>query len=150
DLAERFADGKASAHELAAARFARRNVGFPPAWTVCWPPDADALQMTLRALSFLETVPDKVGEEHARTQLLGDVAGHLLRPRLRLDPAWLAWEDGTVGRLARVVYDERRFDLLPILADALLDAGCSEPALVDHLRSPVQHVCGCWALDLIL
>src|SRR5262249_21785570 len=100
DLAERFADGKGTAHERAAARFARRNVGFPRGWTVCWPPDADPLQMTSRALSFLETGRDRVGEEHERTQLLEDVAGHLLRPRLKVEPAWLAWEDGTVGRLA--------------------------------------------------
>jgi hypothetical protein len=78
------------------------------------------------------------------------VAGRLLRPRLRPEPACLLWQDATVPRLARALYDEGRFDQLPILADALWDAGCSEPGLPEHLRSPGPHVCGCWALDLIL
>lgn len=150
DLAERFADGRADAYELATARYGRRNVGFPPAWTVCWPPDRDALQMTTRALSILESVRDDVREEQARIDLFDDVSGHLLRPRLKLDPAWLAWQDCTVPRVARALYDERRFDQLPILADALMDAGCTEQSIMDHLVSSGSHVRGCWAMDLIL
>ena len=52
--------------------------------------------------------------------------------------------------LARSVYDDRRFDELPILADALEEAGCTDPALLEHLRRPGPHVRGCWALDLVL
>jgi hypothetical protein len=48
------------------------------------------------------------------------------------------------------LYDERRFDQLPILADALQDAGCHDAGLLEHLTSPGPHVRGCWAVDLIL
>jgi hypothetical protein len=52
--------------------------------------------------------------------------------------------------LAQAIYDERAFDRLPILADALLDAGCDNEELLAHLRSEGPHVRGCWAVDLIL
>jgi hypothetical protein len=150
DLAERFADGRAEAHELAAVRYGRRNMRGPPAWAVCWPPDADPLQMTQRALSCLEGNRIRVGDDRTWTDILEDIAGHLLRPCVRLDPAWLAWGDGTVGRLARVLYEERDFERLPILADALDDAGCTDAGLLDHLRNGGTHVLGCWAVDEVL
>jgi hypothetical protein len=52
--------------------------------------------------------------------------------------------------MADTIYEERAFDCLPILADALEDAGCTSNALLGHLRSPGPHVRGCWALDLVL
>jgi hypothetical protein len=48
------------------------------------------------------------------------------------------------------MYEERAFDRLPILADALEEAGCAEADLLAHLRGPAPHVRGCWALDLLL
>lgn len=44
----------------------------------------------------------------------------------RIDTAWLAWSDGTVSKLARVIYEERRYEDMPILADALEEAGCPQ------------------------
>ena len=67
-----------------------------------------------------------------------------------VDPAWLAWNNGTVPKLAQVIYEERRFADLPILADALEEAGCSDAGILDHFRRAGEHVRGCWALDLIL
>jgi hypothetical protein len=67
-----------------------------------------------------------------------------------LDPAWLAWNDGTVVRLAQAIYDGRAFDRLPVLADALEDAGCTDAGILGHLRGPGPHVRGCWAVDLLL
>jgi hypothetical protein len=55
----------------------------------------------------------------------------------------------TAGQLARVIYDEGIFDDLPILADAVEEAGAPEE-LVAHLRAPGPHFRGCWALDLCL
>src|SRR5262249_47479988 len=55
-----------------------------------------------------------------------------------------------VTGLAEAIYRQRDFTGLPILADALEDAGCADSALLSHLRSPVPHVRGCWALDLVL
>jgi hypothetical protein len=81
---------------------------------------------------------------------LRDLFGDLVRPALRVDPAWLAWNGRTAPRLAEAVYDERAFDRLPILGDALEDAGCADPELLAHCRGPGPHVRGCWVIDLLL
>jgi hypothetical protein len=60
------------------------------------------------------------------------------------------WDDRTVAGLAQVIYEEQAFDRLPILADALEDAGCTEADLLGHLRGPGLHVRGCFGLDLVL
>jgi hypothetical protein len=83
-------------------------------------------------------------------QLLREFVGNPFRPPSRLNPAWLAWEAGAVPKLAAAIYEERAFDRLPILADALEEAGCAEADLLAHLRGPGPHVRGCWALDLPL
>jgi hypothetical protein len=51
--------------------------------------------------------------------------------------------------LARVVYEERALELVPVLADALEEAG-AEARLLEHLRRGGPHVRGCWAVDLVL
>jgi hypothetical protein len=66
------------------------------------------------------------------------------------DPAWLAWNGGTVGRLAADIDDSHDFGRLPLLADALEDAGCNDAELLGHLRLPGPHVRGCRALGLLL
>jgi len=67
-----------------------------------------------------------------------------------LDPAWLAWNDGTVRRVAAAIYGQRAFARLPVLADALEEAGCNNADMVTHCRGPGPHVRGCWVLDLLL
>jgi hypothetical protein len=64
--------------------------------------------------------------------------------------AVLAWNDGTVRKIAEGIYAERAFDRLPILADALLDAGCDNEELIAHCRGAGPHVRGCWVVDTIL
>jgi hypothetical protein len=61
-----------------------------------------------------------------------------------------AWLTRTVVSLAGAVYEERAFDRLPILADALEDAGCTDQAILNHSRGPGPHVRGCWVVDLLL
>jgi hypothetical protein len=78
--------------------------------------------------------------------LVHDVAGNPFRPATT-DPSWLT---STVVALARGIDDERAFDRLPILADALQDAGCDHPDILTHCRSDGPHVRGCWVVDLIL
>jgi len=56
----------------------------------------------------------------------------------------------TVTNLAREIYEGRYFDRLPILADALEDAGCTDADILNHCRQPGEHVRGCWVIDLIL
>lgn len=61
------------------------------------------------------------------------------------------WRTSDVMLLATGTYGERAFDRMPILADALQDAGCDSDSLLNHLRdSSATHVRGCWALDLVL
>jgi hypothetical protein len=78
-----------------------------------------------------------------------DIFGNPFRP-VAVDPTWLTWNCDTVVKLAQGIYDDRRFEDLPILADALEEAGCQAQSILDHLRSPGPHVRGCWPLDLIL
>jgi hypothetical protein len=82
--------------------------------------------------------------------LLREIVGNPFRSPSIIDPFWLAWNDGTVPKIAQGIYNERAFDRLPVLADALLDAGCTDPDLLDHLRGPGPHVRGCHVLDLLL
>jgi hypothetical protein len=55
-----------------------------------------------------------------------------------------------VVTLAQAIYDDRAFDRLPLLADALEEAGCDNQEILDHCRSNNEHVRGCWVVDLIL
>jgi hypothetical protein len=87
----------------------------------------------------------------SQADLLRDLFGPApFRPLPRLNPAWLAWEGGTVRKLAAAIYEDRTFDRLPVLADALEEPGCDAAELLAHLRGPGPHVRGCWALDLLL
>jgi hypothetical protein len=52
--------------------------------------------------------------------------------------------------MTQSIYDERAFDRLPLLADALEDAGCGDAAILSHCREPSEHVRGCWVVDLLL
>ena len=60
------------------------------------------------------------------------------------------WRMPQVLALARAMYEDRRFDDMPLLADALEEAGCTEEAILKHCREPGEHVRGCWVVDLIL
>ena len=64
--------------------------------------------------------------------------------------SWLAWNDGAIRKMAQVIYDDRAFDRLPLLADALDDAGCTDAAILGHCRGGGEHVRGCWVVDLLL
>jgi hypothetical protein len=61
-----------------------------------------------------------------------------------------ALRDSTVPRIAQTIYNDRRFQDLPILADALEEAGCTDSEILGHCRGPGEHARGCWVLDLIL
>ncbi len=78
--------------------------------------------------------------------LVRDVAGNPYRP-VTFAPEWRT--STTVG-VADAIYAGRAFCDLPILADALQDAGCDSADVLDHLRGPGPHARGCWALDLVL
>ena len=60
------------------------------------------------------------------------------------------WRTSTAFALAQQMYDSRDFSAMPILADALEDAGCDNADILDHCRGPGPHVRGCWVVDLVL
>jgi hypothetical protein len=60
------------------------------------------------------------------------------------------WRTSTAIALAQQMYDSRDFSAMPILADALQDAGCDSADILDHCRGAGPHVRGCWVVDLVL
>lgn len=102
------------------------------------------------ALSHSSTNPDSaVAVSTEQSELLREVMGDPFRP-VKVEPSWLAWNDGTVPRIAQAIYEERRFHDLPILADALEEANCTSEAMLAHCRAGREHVRGCWVLDALL
>jgi hypothetical protein len=60
------------------------------------------------------------------------------------------WRTDTAVVLARQMYESREFGAMPILADALQDAGCANEDVLAHCRGPGPHVRGCWVVDGVL
>jgi len=79
----------------------------------------------------------------------GGVPGYRRQPipPVPADPRWLT---STAIALADAIYAERAFDRLPILADALEDAGCDSADPLAHCRGDGPHVRGCWVVDFVL
>jgi hypothetical protein len=67
-----------------------------------------------------------------------------------VDPSWLTWNGGTVIQLAQAIHADHAFDRLPILADALEDAGCQDAEILHHCRQPSSHGKRCWVVDAVL
>jgi hypothetical protein len=66
------------------------------------------------------------------------------------NPDWLTANNRAAWNLARTIYAEQEFDRLPILGDALEDAGCTDDSILSHCRGAGPHVRGCWVIDLLL
>jgi hypothetical protein len=81
--------------------------------------------------------------------LIREVFGNPFRPA-SLDPVWLAWHGGLLVSMARRMYESRDFTDMPVLADAVEEAGCTDADILGHLRGPGPHVRGCWPIDLCL
>lgn len=89
-------------------------------------------------------------EKAAHCRLLRCVFGPLPFRDPPRNPAWLEWNDAAVLRLARTIHADQLFDQLPVLADALEDAGCDDSELLGHCREETLHARGCWVLALLL
>jgi hypothetical protein len=157
-VAEQFADGLVTTVEVDAARVAVQPKvayfvdmdGFAAAATAAalWP-DAWAGAEHAVGIAICEFHEGTLGYEGAwrdSAYLLRDLFGNPFRP-VTADPAWLT---PTVTSLAQAIYDDRAFDRLPVLGDALEDAGCTNADLLAHCRSRQEHARGCWAVDLVL
>jgi hypothetical protein len=172
EVAEAFADGLAGVEELAQAREPALALGLAEGEilgrTRSDMPEWAALRDSWRAAHAAACaagedfgVPgnachyaaqDGKGrdtEDAGQAKLLREILGNPLR-QVVVDPVWLHRNNGTVRKLAQAIYDERAFERMPILADALEDAGCSSEEVLGHCREPGQHVPGCWLLDLVL
>jgi hypothetical protein len=167
-VAEAFADGLADRMELEAAAIdaavdtgSRDAPEYPEritAWVVC-AEDAllaaeDASEWATRAIAkHAERTSAWQGalaaEQAAHAELLRDTLGNPF-VSVTANASWLAWNNSTVTNLAQAIYADRAFDRLPILADALEDAGCNQQDILNHLRGGGEHCRGCWALDLVL
>jgi hypothetical protein len=171
EVAQRYADGQASDGELRAAGQVMSSVARVwgdasspqahaseviggaawattrvPAWHAAWDAAMDA-RMAARDFS---PGGDYERERAWQAGLLRDLFGTPYRP-VRIDPAWLAYEAGAVVKVARVIYDEGRFGDLPILADALEEAGCADADVLSHCRARgAPHYRGCWVVDAVL
>jgi len=95
------------------------------------------------SFSYMTFGPDTKARQLA---VIRDILGNPFCP-ITLDSEWLTL---TVLRLANHIYDNRDFSTMPILADALQDAGCDNEDILNHCRQPGEHVRGCWVVDLVL
>jgi hypothetical protein len=169
---EKFADDDISADELHDLQQAVEVVGYPPREGSLPSAAFDSLPLRLaRAASLIARFDDswpyvndlwevlhqigvynpetteELANANATATLLRDIFGNPFRPVL-LDRSWLTSD---VVTLARGIYDERAFDRMPILADALQDAGCTSDEILNHCRDTnAMHVRGCWVVDLLL
>lgn len=88
----------------------------------------------------------EAAERAAQCRLLRDIIGNPLRPA----PSDPRWRTTPVLDLARTMYESGDFAPMPILADAMEEAGCDHLDTLAHCRGPGPHVRGCWVVDLIL
>lgn len=98
---------------------------------------------------FCDRTSGCLDQESIKAQQMRDVFSNPLRSTT-VNQEWLAWNNATVVNLARTIQTERAFDRLPILADALEDAGCHDAAILEHCRGGREHLGGCWVIDLLL
>lgn len=116
-------------------------------WATLEPDLAALCQCNLPARECADLLAEEALRRGSRDNLTCMVADF---DPVTVDARFLAWNARTVSRLAQAIREEAALDLLPILADSLEDAGCTDRAILDHLRSPGPHVRQCWALDLLL
>ncbi len=84
--------------------------------------------------------------QSAQADLVRDLFGNPFRPISFLPE----WRTEAVVALARGIYEERLYERMPVLGDALEEAGCTAPDVLEHCRGPTPHVRGCWVVDLVL
>jgi hypothetical protein len=156
EAAEQWADGLLATTALRAARRAAHEVALGAHGRHAWAlraadwaavPRKDKVSITAAMARW--ALEERKPEERHQCDLLRDVFGFPFRP-VAVDPGWRAWHGGAVVQVARAIYDEKRFADLPILADALEDAGCGNAEILAHCRGGGVHVRGCWVVDRVL
>jgi hypothetical protein len=157
-VAEQFADGQVGARKLASARTKgmrarHERTGSEVEGSVAYGfvSLATTTEQDLTRI-WTDSINHHAGWDEttlptvrANLRLLRDIVGPAARPALVP-----SWQTPAAVAIARQVYDERDFAALPILADALEEAGCAAEQVLDHLRGPGAHVRGCWVVDWLL
>ncbi len=156
-VAELYVDGKAKKGELRTGKLSREDRGrLVQAVELATSKHASSgtLQFSLSYAALAAAQRDNteddwqaVAAEHrAQLTLLRDIFGNPFRP-VTFSPAW---RTDTAIALAKQMYESREFSAMPILADALQDAGCDSDEVLSHCRGVGPHVRGCWVVDLVL
>ncbi|HEV3437459.1 MAG TPA: hypothetical protein VG122_08870 [Gemmata sp.] len=140
---EEAADGKITNVELLSAEYEAENVRhLSPFGHAAW---AAVVGIPYNVIHSL-LKENRKKDRSKQAMLLQEVFGNPFRP-ITLNPTWLT---SNVFALAQQMYDSRDFSAMPILADAIQDAGCDNEDILNHCREPGEHVRGCWCVDLIL
>jgi hypothetical protein len=141
DIAERYADGLLPESTL---RFAQRLGVADPAVRVI---HSDSWYAARDAIGCATVNPGGKPDDPRGLGLLRDIFGNPFRP-VTFEPTW---QTSTAVAIARQMYESRDFSAMPILADALQDAGCEDTEVLDHCRDPNRiHARGCWVVDHVL
>jgi len=157
EVMERYAGGLAARAELdgvievADLRTWRSPTGLNAGWAalnkVLPFPFGHNLQAGMRAARTVTTAEDELlTEQAAQIAIVRDVVGNPYR-RVKIDRSC---RSPTALSLAQAIDAERAYDRVPILGDALEDAGCTDADILNHCRQPSEHVRGCWCVDLLL
>jgi hypothetical protein len=110
----------------------------------------EGLGMTMEVWQEPSFQDAKQAHEKKLCALIRDIFGNPYRQPAVVDSSWLAWNGGTIPNLARTMYASKRFRDLPILGDALEEAGCTDERVLAHCRGPGPHVRACWVVDWVL
>jgi hypothetical protein len=118
-------------------------------WTLVLAPLSWAIEYS--AWTATTVTEPRQRDKHPALQaaLLRDIFFLPFRSAPAFDRAWLMANDGLAGRLARTIYGARAFDRMPVLADALEEAGCADADVLSHCRGAGPHARGCWVVDLV-
>lgn len=151
EAAENFADGHLGPDELRAARLACQGAGGHASWyAAATNPEIAARNAARSAQAGVASnhiLGTEAGELLAQANLVREIIGPQPFRQITVDPRW---QTPAVVQLAQTIYDNRAFERIPELADALYEAGCDNDGILAHCRGPGPHVRGCWVLDLVL
>jgi hypothetical protein len=137
NISERFADGLATEKEWLAGAESARDETLPVAHQAVWPVS------TMKP----EFAAGWMAMQKRHRELFGKVLRAMVGPSLVWSPEW---KTDTVVALARGIYADHAWDRMPILSDALQDAGCSPTGVIGYCRGSGPFCRGCWLLDVIL
>ncbi len=137
-------------HIAGDVELALRDASIPPYATPNPPLTSEEWRglVQLVYLPFVRNTPTYgwVPQSLHSARLLREVCGN----PYRFIPFEVAWRTSDAVAIARHMYDSREFSAMPILADALQEAGCNSAAVLDHCRKQGKHVRGCWVVDRVL